>query len=268
MKTIVTRKWFYPLVYFLLIVISMAPPITEIPYDSRQTPAVIGQILSVSLIPYQNWGWIFHVATLALIAFIAIRPQKSGRIVAAYFGLNYLLIAAIQTNAQTAAYGFAVQTGALIVTILLGIIWLIVAWRNELTASFRNVPRWRWLLLPFALLVFWSPIALEGSAVVFHFNPLLLLTFVDYGLAYCFVTPVFLFLLILFHPHVNEFAFRVTAFNGLIYGVYNLTHWFNPDSVIMGIMHLPLLILPLIALFMSHGRRKESSLINPAPIPG
>jgi hypothetical protein len=38
---------------------------------------------------------------------------------------------------------------------------------------------------------------MEGSRVIFNFNPLLLLTSPDYGLTYCFMTPVFLFLLIL-----------------------------------------------------------------------
>jgi hypothetical protein len=79
----------------------------------------------------------------------------------------------------------------------------------------------------------------------------LLLTSPDYGLAYCFVTPVFLFLLILFYPQVDPFAFRVTAFNGLIYGLLNLTHWFNPDRLWMGVLHIPLLVLPLVALLLS-----------------
>ncbi len=256
MKKITDRKWFYPLIYILLVVISMLPPVTEIPYDSRNAQDVIMQILMVSITPYQAWGWVFHAATLALVVLVAWRPQNSGRVVATYFGINYLLIAGLQTNAVTAKYGFAVQTGALIAAALLGILWLVVAWRGRIEASFRDVPRWRWLLLPFALLVFWSPIAFEGEAVVPNFNPLLLLTSPDYGLAYCFVTPVFLFLLILFYPNVNGFAFRVTAFNGLIYGFYNLVHWFNPNMVWMGVMHIPLLVLPFAALFLPLSERE------------
>jgi hypothetical protein len=105
-------------------------------------------------------------------------------------------------------------------------------------------------LLPLALLVFWSPIAVEGDKVVPDFDPILLLTSPDYGLAYCFVTPVFLFLLILFYPRVDVLTLRVTAFNGLLYGLFNLTHWFNPDMVWMGVLHIPLLIIPLVALFL------------------
>jgi hypothetical protein len=172
-------------------------------------------------------------------------------VIAAYFGINYLLIAALQTNAVTEKYGFAVQTGALVATALLGALWLCVAWRDRLQASFKGVPPWRWILLPLALLVFWSPIGLEGNKVIPNFNPLSLLTSPDYGLAYCFVTPVFLFLLVLFYPRVDVLALRVTAFNGLLYGLFNLTHWFNPDLVWMGVMHIPLLIMPVVALFTS-----------------
>lgn len=250
MQTRSIRKWFYPLVYIGLIVISILPPITDTPYDPRDTQEVIQQILMVSITPYQAWGWVFHIATLALVLLVAFRPQIAGRLVAAYFGINYLIIAGLQTNAVTEKYGFAVQTGVLITASLIGIVWLIVAVRGGLEASFKNVPRWRWLLLPFALLVFWPPVSLEAGKVVPNFNPLLLLTSVDYRLTYCFMTPVFLFFLILFYPKVDGFAFRVTAFNGLIYGVFNLTHWFNPDLIWMGVMHIPLLVIPLAALLL------------------
>jgi drug/metabolite transporter superfamily protein YnfA len=243
----------------------MLPPITQIPYDSRNTQDVITSILMVSVLPYRSWGWAFHVATVAVIVLALLHPTVAGRVMAAYFGVNYLLIAALQTNALTEKYGFAVQTGALIATALLGLRWLWVAWRDKLQASFRAVPAWRWILFPLALLVFWSPIALQGNKVVPNFDPLLLLTSPDYGLAYCFVTPVFLFLLILFYPSVDVLAFRATAFNGLLYGLYNLTHWFNPDMVWMGAMHVPLLVISLGALLMpvlERGAKHQESVIK------
>lgn len=249
-KRLTERRLFYPVIYGALLILSMLPPITKVPYDPRNTTDVIMSILMNSITPYGSWGWVFHIATLAVIGLAAFRPKIAGRVAAAYFGVNYLLIATLQTNAITETYGFAVQTGALIATSLLGILWLWVAWKDKLQASFVDVPAWRWSLFPLALLVFWSPIGFEGTKVVPDFNPVLLLTSPDYGLAYCFMTPVFLFLLILFYPDVNPFAFRVTAFNGLIYGLLNLMHWFNPDRVWMGVMHIPLLVIPLIALLM------------------
>jgi hypothetical protein len=251
LSEVTRRRWFYPAVFGLFVIISMLPPLTQRPYDPRNTQEVIMTILMTSTAPYRSWGWVFHVATLGLIAWARFRPRAAGRAIAAYFGVNYLLIAAIQTNAETEAYGFAVQTGALVSAVVLGLLWLWVGWRGKLVASFENVPPWRWSLLPLALLAFWAPIGMEGTTVVPRFDPLLLLTSVDYGLAFCFVTPVLLFLLILCHPRVSTLALRVTAVNGLIYGMYNLTHWFNPDRVWMGVMHLPLLIISAVALYVS-----------------
>jgi hypothetical protein len=228
----------------------MLPPVTQVAYDPRDTQDVIMNILMVSILPYRSWGWVFHVATLGVVVLAILRLQVAGRVMAAYFGVNYLVIAALQTNAMTELYGFAVQTGALVATASLGLLWLWVAWRDKLQVSFKGIPPWRWILLPLALLVFWSPIGIEGNRVVPNFQPVLLLTSPDYGLAYCFVTPVFLFLLILSYPRVDALALRVTAFNGLLYGLLNLTHWFNPDMVWMGVMHIPLLVIPLVALFM------------------
>ncbi len=251
------RKWFYPLVYFLLVFLAFLPLSTAQPYDPRsETSQVIFEILQRATRPYAAWGWVFHVLTLAVIGLSVWKPALGGRVMAAYFGLNYLVIAATQTRAETPTYGYAVHTGALAAEALLGLLWLWVAWKDGLRLDWQAIPRGRWLLLPFALLVFWSPIAYEGGRFVFDFNPLLLLTSPDYGLAYCFLTPVFLFLLILAWPQVDKFALRVTAFNGLLYGLFNLNHWAAPERMWLGVMHLPLLVMPIAALWLARSKRK------------
>lgn len=90
------------------------------------------------------------------------------------------------------------------------------------------------------------------------FYPLLLLTSPDFGLAYCFATPVFMFLLILFYPNVNAFAFRISAFIGLLYGLFNLSHCFHPGMAWMGALHLPLLVISAVALFLPVFRWKSA----------
>ncbi len=253
------KKWLFPLACLGLVIISMLPLYTEVPYDPRNTQDVIFSIFMVSLQPYQEWGWVFHAATLLLVLAILWKPNQAGRVLAGYIGVNYLIIAVMQPQAVTEKYGFALQTGAMIGTALIGIIWLVTATRNNLRISLQNIPGWRYVLLPLAILVFWSPVKAEGTVVLPNFDLRLLLTSVDYGLTYCFVTPVFLLLLILFSTDHESFAYRLLAFNALIYGLFNLTHWFNPNTVWMGVMHLPLLILSLIALFLP---RLEQSLAN------
>jgi hypothetical protein len=257
------KKWLFPLACVGLVIVSMLPAYTRLPYDSRNTQDVVFSVLSVSLEPYQNWGWVFHVATLLLILAILWKPEKMGRFLAGYIGLNYLVIAATQSHATTGKYGFALLTGALLGTAVLGIAWLVVAIRNDLKLSLHNIPRWYYLLLPWILLVFWSPLKTNAGSVRPNFDPALLLTSLDYGLAYCFATPVLLFLLILFSTDPTSILFRITAFNALLYGLFNQVHWLNPDTVWMGFMHLPLLILSLVALlvpYLERLRREKPSL--------
>jgi hypothetical protein len=170
-------------------------------------------------------------------------------------GLNYLGIALAQSMGQTQKYGFVVHIAALVTMLLLGITWLVVAFRNDLhpTVNKLTLPEYGLLLL--AVLAYWGPYTVTNGMIQPDFNPLLLLTSPDYGLTFCFTTPVFLLGLILFHAQVNQFAYRITAFSGLLYGLFNLTHWFNPDTRWMGFLHLPLLIISAYALLLPRVER-------------
>ena len=178
---------------------------------------------------------------------IAVYKEKLGRALAAYMGLNYLVIAFVQAMGTTEKYGFVIHSGSLLTSSLLGIAWLVVAVRGNLRPSYEGVPALRYLLLPLAILAFWSP---YNNEVQPCFNPLLLLTSPSYGLTFCLTTPVFLFLLVLFYPKVDAFVYRITAFNGLLYGLFNIMHFFDPQMRWMGVLHLPLLIISLCALLL------------------
>lgn len=83
-----------------------------------------------------------------------------------------------------------------------------------------------------------------------NFNPLFLLTSSGYGLTFCMTTPVFLCLLTLFYPRINEPAYKITAFVGIIYGVLNMPLLFSPYTVWMGVLHFPLLFISIYALIL------------------
>jgi len=247
------HKFFYPIVYLLLIVISFLPPIATRPYPPQETPTVIMQALQYAIPPNLHWwGWALHLATILLIIMIAFEVRNVDTWFSLYFGFHHLIIACAQSTARTPDYGSVVLLGPLVANLLLGIMWISTIGSRMLAASFQDVPRWRWFLLPLALLVLWSPLAFDGQRVIPDFDPLLLVSSPDYALTYCFMTPLLLFMLILFFPRVPMFAFRVTAFNGLLYGLFNLTHWFNPGTLWLGVLHLPLLILSLLALILSY----------------
>jgi hypothetical protein len=258
-KIVRYRKWLYPVIYTAFFIISMLPLYTQKPYAPQDTQDVIIELLMVVTTPYKAYSPIFHILTLLMIALIAWQPAKMGRVLAGYMGLNYLIIALVQTMGTTAQYGFVLHTGGMVLFGVLGLIWLVVAFRNELQISFREISWRQLLLLPLVLLAFWAPYVAFGNQVRPDFNPLLLLVSPDYGLTFCFTTPIFLFWLILSYPHVNGLAYRITAFNGFLYGMFNLAHWFNPKLWWMGVLHLPLLILSVYALILPRIYKKQEA---------
>ena len=253
------RKWLYPVLYAASFIISMLPLYTEKPYPPQETQDVIVNLLMVATTPYNAYAPIFHVLTLLMIALIAWQPVKMGRVWAGYMGLNYLIIALVQTMGTTVKYGFVLHTGGMVMYCVLGLVWLVVAYRNELQTSFKSFSWQHLILLPIALLAFWAPYVTSGSGIKPDFNPLLLLVSPDYGLTFCFTTPIFLFLLILFYPQVNKLAYRIIAFNGLLNGLFNLTYWFKPELRWMGFLHLPLLIISVYALILPRIYKKQAA---------
>ncbi len=252
-------NWKYILLYGFLFLVNALPLITEKPYQPQDTQDVIINLLMVSILPYQAYGPIFHIATLLLVAGILWKPDRLGRLMAVYLGVNYLIIAAAQTMGQTGKYGFVIHLSALLTMLILGLTWLFVAFRNDIQPTFKKPSLLEYGLIALALLAFWGPYAEVDGAIRPHFDPLLLLTGPDYGLTFCFTTPVFLLGLILIYPHVNQFAYRITAFSGLLYGLFNLTHWFNPATQWMGFMHLPLLVISIYALVLPRFNKREKN---------
>ena len=140
------RKWLYPVLYAAFFIISMLPLYTEKPYAPQETQDVIINLLMVVTTPYKAYAPIFHVLTLLMITLIAWQPAKMGRVWAGYMGLNYLMIALVQTMGTTAQYGFVLHTGGMVMYGVLGLVWLVVAFRNELQTSFRSIS-WQHLLI-------------------------------------------------------------------------------------------------------------------------
>lgn len=248
------KTWHLVAVLVALFLVNLIPPYAERPYAPEDTQSVVIELLMVSVTPFERLAVVLHLATLLIVALIALNRGRMGQVLAGYMGLNYLLIGAIQSMGRTASYGFVVHSGELATCAVLGLSWLTVASRNGLQASFKGVPAWRWALLPLALLAFWSPADALGRP---DLSPLLLLTSPGYGLTLCFTTPVFLFLLILLHPNVSRIAFLATAFTGLLYGLLNMTHFAFPERRWMGVLHLPLLVLATVALVLAVIERRS-----------
>ena len=250
------KKFFYPLIYALFLIISFLPPITQNPYSPENTQQVIIELLMVAIKPYENFGIIFHAATIIIAGLILIESTMSKRLLFGFMGVDFIIIALVQSFGKTELYGDVIHTGGLAAFVLLGILWIYAAITSD-RDPFRVDLQWHHLiLLPFAILSFWSPYKVEADVVLPNFNPALLLTSPDYGLTFCFTTPVFLYLLFVLYPKVNIPVYRITAFNGLLYALFNIVHWFNPDTRRMGALHIPLLVLSTTSLIQTRKRNK------------
>jgi len=68
----------------------------------------------------------------------------------------------------------------------------------------------------------------------------------------CMIIPVTLVVAVLFCHRINLLAIKVTAFIGAIFGITNMIVWFilNPAMWVMGVLHLPLLIVSVYVLIL------------------
>jgi hypothetical protein len=241
------KKWFYPLIYFFLILLnSIVPHYTSTGYSWAESGEVVKSVLSVSLKPYLPLAPIFHIATVVLLIAIWRYGNKVRRIFSLYIGVNYIFIALAQGIGTIEKYGLVIMTGCVITYILVGLLWIweTISPRNDVT--FRKLPAVRYWPVPLAFLAFWFPI---GKDLTPNFDPVLLLTS-PYGLAYCLTTPLIVCLLTLFHPRVNEPLYKITAFVGVIYGIWNMFSFFSPHARWLGVLHFPLLFISIYALFL------------------
>ena len=185
------KKWLYPVIYGLIVVVNFLPSITDKPYLPQDTQDVIINLLMVAVEPYRVYAPFFHIATLLIILSILWKPGKMGRITAGYIGVNYIIIALVQTMGQTEKYGFVLQTSAMATALFLGVTWMIVAVRNDLRPLIRKFTVLDYVFLPLAFIAFWGPYTVVNGTVQPDFNPLLLLISPDYGLTFCFTTRSF-----------------------------------------------------------------------------
>jgi len=249
------KRRFYVLLYLCFLVL--------LPYASKGYPwhemwSVIKEVVAYNAIIYVlvDLIWpsvLLHVLALILIIAIVIWNGRVAKAFDIYVFIVYFMIAIGQGIGISERYGLIVLTGNIVLTLLVAFSW---GWeclvhRNKFRKEFFT-PERLWLT-PLAVLAYWSPIE------PFRLDPLYLL--IGYfGVSYCFTTPVVLTLMSLYYPDVNKPVMRLTAFLGLIFGLYNVippllflvVGIYIIEAVWRGtILHLPLLITSIYALILT-----------------
>lgn len=244
----ITYKWWF---FCLVCMLFLLPAYSWQHYDAMQTPELITEVLSNSLVyTFPGLFPLFKILPILLLVGLILFGDRVTRIINIYVAITLSIFAIFQNMAFTEVYGFAVITGNVVVYLLVASLWWWESMFKQNDFSPHRRSLWRYWVVPLAILAFWFPVNTETMSP--DFNLWLLLTN-EAGLAGCMMIPVYLTVLTLFYPKVNLAVMRITAFAGLITALFNSLQWFifQPQACYMGFLHLPLLLISGYALTLS-----------------
>jgi hypothetical protein len=226
-----------------------------LPYASRGYSLIEWGTLNAYIITHPIkivFPWLFPVFQIIPLAFLIglfIENRNISRLLSGYIGLSYGLFAILQSVSVSNRWGWAVCTGNLVTFLLLAGLWLREATHPKNHFDIRQGSLWNYWPLVLALFAFWGPI--NSRTLLPDFDPTRLFTSGS-GLSFCMATPLYLAILILSFPHVNNVLMASTSFVGLFMGISNLILEFiiYPDWWWIGVLHFPLVILSFYSLLV------------------
>ena len=249
-----TRRWWF---FVGIILLQLIPPYASKGFSVPEWGNIIGYTLSKAWVHSLESAFpIFHAIPYVLILCVVLLKNRIARIFSICVGLSYVFFAIVQDIAVTPKYGLSIVTVNVLMFLLVAAAWFWegIALKNEFSSGKQSV--WKYLLIAPAFLALWYP-AKNGHTP--DFSLIHMLTGPS-GVAFCLMTPVYLTVLVFCYPQVNMVTLRVTGVVGTILGLYNVvptvivwsdTAWWN------GILHLPLLLISLLAVVLSMRTQRE-----------
>jgi hypothetical protein len=236
------------LILVALFICSFLPVFAASPFSQQDSSLVIKEVLMKTSVAYLWLSPIVHIVTVTLLVALYLYGSKAGRVVDAFFAILFLFIAFSNHIAVTDTYGLTVVTGNLIPILIVGLFWVWEIYKPKNNYVFERLPAWRYWVLPFAFLAFWSPIDAQLNP---NFNSLLFLNS-SFGVMYCPTTPVIIALLTLIYPMVNKYVLRTTSFVGLMIGLFNVMSYFTMSGYTLWnlVLHTPLIFISLYGLLI------------------
>ena len=170
-----------------------------------------------------------------------------------YVAISYLVFAFIQNMAVTEQYGFSVVTVNFAMFLFVTYVWIREALNPHNHYDFSNLHwKYAWMIV-FALFAYLCPFTNQGTL---DWNPLNYF-YKNSVTAFCLTTPAFLTIMTLNIPRITVVTYRITAIIGTIMGIYNMFNFFNPHSVYVGFIHIPLLTISLYCAILSYKFPKQ-----------
>jgi hypothetical protein len=255
----VTRKWWLVLLFVLLAFI--IPPYASKGYSFPEKCEEVGlQGLANPICPLDEYRVVFKVVPLVLLVSLVLLPAKVGPIFNIYVALTYIFFALYHGIGKTETYGVIINPGNLTMFLTVSAVWFweVLVRRNDF--SNRKQPLWKYWIAPLVLLAFWFPVSKETGMP--DFNPVYLFAN-KAGLAFCPMTPLYVGVLTIYYPTVNQITLRVSSIVGLGGALVNLYLQFVRYPGLMwwiGVLHLPLLIICSYGLVISLRERYRNNL--------
>jgi len=246
------------LILLLLLVCTFLPTLAAVPFAQEESTLVIRDVFMQTSTAYLWLSPPIHVITVVLLVAMYRYGSRVGRIADAFFGILFLFFAFGNHIAVTENYGLDVLTGNLVPILIVGLFWMWEVYKPLNEYVLQRLPAWRYWVLPFVFLAFWSPINVELNP---DFNPMLLLTS-SFGVMYCPTTPLIVAVLTLIYPRVNIFLLRITSFVGLLIGLFNALSFFvMPGYTLWNlILHTPLIFISVYGLLITILVKKDTSV--------
>ena len=236
------------LILLVTLACTFLPTLATVPFAQQDSMLVIREVFVKTSVAYLWLSPIMHIITLILLVSLCRYGSRVGRIAGAFFGSLFLFMAFGNHIAVTENYGLVVITGNLVSISIVAMFWFWEVYRPRNEYVFHRLPAWRYWVLPFVFLAFWSPINAELSP---DFDPVLLLTS-SFGVMFCPTTPLVIAILTLIYPKVNTYVLGTTSFVGFVIGLLNATSFLlMPGYTAWNlILHTPLVFISAYGLLI------------------
>ncbi|MDR2920893.1 MAG: hypothetical protein LBV72_16225 [Tannerella sp.] len=245
--TYISKKWWFFLV--LLVTQSVLLPFASRNFDMGNINDIIyttlGNAFQTQIGTYNVY---FQTLSLLMLILLVVFRNKMKLVFTIYVAVSYIAFAFIQNIAITEKYGLSIVTVNLVMFLFVAYVWIREIFQAKNDYSFSNF-RWKysWMII-LSLFAYLCPISANGG---FDFNPVRFF-YMNSATAFCLTTPLFLTILTLNIPNINIVTYRITAIIGVIIGLYNMMSFFNPDTINLGVLHIPLLVISLYSCILSY----------------
>lgn len=246
----ISRKWWFFLILLMgqFFLIPFASKNFSYDHLNDIIPTTLQNAFQISLLKYNIY---FQGFSLLMLVLLVLLKNKMKYAFNMYVTVSYIGFAFIQNIAITEKYGLSIVTVNVVMFLFVAYVWglEIIESKNDYSFSYFKW-KYSWMIL-LSLFAYVCPFSSHGLVDLNPWN------FFDKNSAtsFCLITPMFLTIMTSNFPRINIVTYRITAIIGGIISLYNMLSFFNPYTIFLGILHIPLLSISLYCTFLSYKQK-------------